>query len=416
MIAYRRFELDNGLRVILHRDNNSPMVAVNVAYGVGSRNEDAEKTGFAHLFEHLMFGGTRQVPDFDEVIQTSGGECNAFTNTDMTNYYNIAPAANLETLLWLEADRMANLNLSERKINIQKKVVIEEFKESCLNPPYGMSWHYLMDLCYKVHPYRWPTIGFNTDHISLATAEDIRGFYQKYYQPANAVLVITGRFETATAISMVEKWFGPLHSNGRPQDTWPAEPIQDAPRALTIEADVPLDSVYMAFPMSSRLEQGYYVADLLSDILSNGPSSRLYRSLFKEQKLFSYIDAFITGHMDPGLLVIEGKIHDEVSVEEACNAIWKQLEDLKERGISTYELDKVKHKTESNMAFGEVSILNKAINLAFFEMLGQPDLINAEMGLYRAVTPDMIREAAHDLLHPLKANTLLIVRAGAELI
>lgn len=409
MIPYTRYQLDNGLRVVLHHDMNSPMVAVNTAFNVGSRNEQDHKTGFAHLFEHLMFGGTKRVPDFDEIIQTAGGECNAFTNTDLTNYYNIAPASNLETLLWLEADRMQNLQLTERKINVQKKVVIEEFKETCINPPYGLSWHYLMDLCYKVHPYRWPTIGLSTDQIASASAEDVKDFFEQYYHTGNAVIVISGRFEQATAISLVEKWFGKLPAGEPAKPTWLQEPHQDAAREKIITADVPLDSIYMAFPMADRMHSDYYRSDLLSDILSNGPSSRLYRSLFKEQKLFSYIDAFITGHMDPGLFVIEGKVNDDVNIHDAYNAIWEQIDLLCDRGTSTYETDKVKNKTESNLAFSEVNILNKAINLAYFELIGDIELINSEMSLYQMITPDELFQHAKDLLRREKSNTLMLV-------
>jgi len=409
MIPYTRYQLDNGLRVVLHQDMNSPMVAVNTAYNVGSRNEQAHKTGFAHLFEHLMFSGTKRVPDFDDIVQTAGGECNAFTNTDLTNYYNIAPASNLETLLWLEADRMQNLQLSERKINVQKKVVIEEFKETCINPPYGLSWHHLMDLSYTVHPYRWPTIGLSTDQIATASAQDVKDFFEQYYHAGNAVIVITGRFERAKAISLVEKWFGKLPAGQPAMPTWPQEPLQISAREKIIESEVPLDSIYMAFPMSDRLHSDYYRADLLSDILSNGPSSRLYRSLFKDQKLFSYIDAFITGHMDPGLFVIEGKVNDDVNIHDAYNAIWEQIDLLCDRGTSTYETDKVKNKTESNLAFSEVNILNKAINLAYFELIGDIELINSEMSLYQMITPDELFQHAKDLLRRDKSNTLMLV-------
>lgn len=408
MIPYTRYVLDNGLRVVLHQDMNSPMVAVNLAFNVGSRNEQPSKTGYAHLFEHLMFSGTKKVPDYDMVIQTAGGECNAFTNTDQTNYYNIAPAANLETLLWLEADRMLNLQLSERKINVQKKVVVEEFKETCINPPYGMSWHHLMDLSYKVHPYRWPTIGLSIEQIKQATANDVRSFFERYYHVGNAVLVVSGRFEQSTAISLVEKWFGKLPAGEPSIPDWQEEPEQTKGRNLTLEEEVPMDSIYMAFRMSDRLNSDYYRADLLSDILSNGPSSRLYRSLFKEEKLFSYIDAFITGHMDPGLFVIEGKVNDDVDIQEAYEAIWYQIELFCDRGTSTYETDKVKNKTESNLAFSEVNMLNKAINLAFFELAGDIELINSELGLYQMVTSDELNQYANKLLQRNRCNTLMI--------
>lgn len=397
MIEFTKFTLDNGLRVIVHEDRTTPMVAVNVLYDVGSKDESPEKTGFAHLFEHLMFGGSKNVPDFDEPIQMAGGENNAFTNSDVTNYYEILPAENIEIAFWLESDRMVNLNFDEEVLETQRKVVVEEFKETCLNQPYGDAWHHLSGLSYKEHPYSWPTIGKVPQHVEAATMEDVKDFYTKYYCPNNAILVVAGNVRVEQVKILTEKWFGDIPKGEVPQRQYKQEPIQEAFREVNMESNVPLDSIYLAFHMPDRLHPDYYVADLLSDVLCNGASSRLYKHLLKEQKLFSSIDCYVSGSIEPGVLIIEGNPSKGISLITVEAAVWEMLEELKENGVTQRELEKVKNKVVSNLIFSETSVLNKAINLAFFELLKNANLINEELELYQSITLSDMRRVANTI-------------------
>ncbi len=398
MIEFSRFELANGLRVLVHEDDTTPMAAVNVLYDVGARDESPDKTGFAHLFEHLMFGGSLNVPDFDDPIQLAGGENNAFTNNDMTNFYDTLPAQNIETAFWLESDRMLSLNFSEQVLDVQRKVVVEEFKETCLNEPYGDMMHLLSDLVYKQHPYRWPTIGLVPAHIEGAGMPDVKQFFFRYYRPNNAILVVSGNVKTEEIRALAEKWFGDIPRGEVPPRNLPAEPEQTEFRQLTKEANVPVDAIYLAFRMAARSDPDFYIADLLSDILCTGPSSRLYRHLLKERQLFSGIDCFVSAFLDPGLFIIEGKPADGVTLEAAAAAIWEELEKLKNELIAGPELQKIKNKAESNLIFSEMSALNKAINLAFFELMGDPDLINKEAGIYQQISAEDIQRVAQQML------------------
>ena len=394
MIKFSRFELDNGLKVIVHEDDSTPMAAVNVLYNVGARDESPDKTGFAHLFEHLMFSGSANAPDFDDPIQMAGGENNAFTNNDITNFYDVVPAENMELVFWLESDRMLSLNINEQSLDVQRKVVVEEFKESCLNQPYGDAWHHISELAYQVHPYRWPTIGKVPQHIEDATLEDVQDFYLKHYQPNNAVLAVAGKVKLEEVKALAEKWFGDIPKGAVPKRDIPKEPIQKEFHQRIQNSKVPADALYLAFHGPGRQEKGYYTFDLLSDILSNGNSSRLYRRLLKERRLFTEIDAYITGSIDPGLLIIEGKPRNGVSLEDAEAAIWEELDLLKSELVAAHELQKVKNKVESTLIFSEASVLNKAINLAFFEVLGDADLINEEVVHYQVVSAEGILEMA----------------------
>ena len=392
MIAFEKFTLNNGLRVVVHEDDSTPMVAVNVLYNVGARDESPEKTGFAHLFEHLMFSGSENIPDFDEPIQLAGGENNAFTNNDITNFYDLLPAENIETAFWLESDRMKMLKFDQKNLEIQQKVVIEEFKETCLNEPYGDAWHFLADMAYKIHPYRWPTIGKIPKHVEDATLEEVKEFFFNYYRPNNAILVVAGKTTVAQVKTLAQKWFADIPSGKRPTRKIEVEPPQRKIQKQINPAKVPSDALYLAFHCPARVDKDYYAADLTSDILCNGSSSRLYRKLYKEQRLFNSIDAFITGNIDPGLLIIEGRPMPGVSLEKAEAAIWKELALLKKEGPAELELQKYKNKIESLLIFSESNILNKAINLAYFELLGDADLINTEKAAYLEVTrEDIIR-------------------------
>lgn len=400
MIQYQRFVLPNGLRLLVHEDHSTPMAAVSVQYDVGSRDESPERTGFAHLFEHLMFAGSKNAPNYDDPLQMAGGENNAFTNNDLTNFYVSLPAKNLETVLWLEADRMANLNINEESLSVQQKVVVEEFKETCLNEPYGDAWHHLSALAYKEHPYRWPTIGLVPEHISEASLEDVRSFYERFYHAGNAILVVAGDVTAEAVYRKVLKYFGPLPSGKTPERKSYFERTPSEAQHEFVEARVALDSLYMTFAMPHRTHPDFFVIDLLTDVLAEGPSSRLYRRLLKEQELATTIDAYVTGTHDAGLIVIEAKPREEVSLETLEEAILQQLEALRVELIPAIELEKVKNKLDSSMAFSELSIVNKAINLAFYEGIGNVELINTEETIYAKVTTEDLQRVAKKYLRP----------------
>lgn len=382
------------------------MVAVNVLYNVGARDEMPEKTGFAHLFEHLMFGGSANVPDFDDPIQNAGGENNAFTNNDVTNFYDILPADNIETALWLESDRMLSLNLDPQVLDVQRKVVVEEFKETCLNQPYGDVWHHLADMAYQVHPYRWPTIGKVPKHVEDATIDDVREFYGKFYAPNNAILAITGNIKTDKARKLAEKWFGDIPAKAVPERRLPKEPVQKQLQQRILHANVPVDALYMAFHAPGRMEASYYATDLLSDILSNGPSSRLYRHLLKERKLVTAIDCYITGNVDPGLFIVEARPAKGYDLQQIEEFIWEELDQLKSMPVQDRELEKVKNKMESSLIFSESNILTKALNLAFYELLGDPDQINREVELYSQITAEDLLRVSQSLFTRENCSTL----------
>ncbi len=407
MIEFTRFELSNGLRVLVHEDNSTPMVAVNVLYNVGSRDESPDKTGFAHLFEHLMFGGSANIPDFDDPIQMAGGENNAFTNSDFTNFYEVLPAENIETAFWLESDRMLSLSFDPKVLEVQQKVVVEEFKETCLNQPYGDAWHLISDLAYKVHPYRWPTIGLTPQHIEDATLQDVRDFFFRYYRPNNAILTVAGKVTPQEVRALAEKWFGDIPAGDIPPRQWPEEPVQHRLGRHIQHANVPVEAFYMTFHMPARLHPDYYAADLLSDVLCNGQSSRLFRRLLKEQQLFSSIDCYVTGTIDPGLLIIEGKPAEGISIDRCREAIWKELDLLKIEPVGEQELEKIKNKVESNLVFSEISVLTKASSLAFYELLGDAAMINAEGDHYRRVTAADIQRMAQTLLVESNCNEVI---------
>ena len=407
MVDYKKFVLENGLRVLVHEDHNTPMACVNVLYDVGARDEDPEKTGFAHLFEHLMFGGSVNIPNYDAALQQVGGENNAFTSNDITNYYITLPAVNLETALWLESDRMLSLAFSEQSLEVQRNVVIEEFKQRYLNRPYGDVWLRLRPLAYKEHPYRWATIGKELSHIEQATMEDVKAFFKKHYHPANAVLVVAGDVHFEEVKELVEKWFGPIPSQTEYTRALPQEPRQNEERREEIEAEVPVNSIYMAFHGPDRFSSDYHTMDLLSDVLSRGSSSRLFRRLVKEQLLFSEVNAYILGSIDSNLFVVEGKPLEHIPMEDAEAALWQQLTTLCEEGVTEKELEKVKNKVESTMVFAELSILDKAMNLAYFELLGDADDYNREVENYLNVMPEDIQRIAREIFRKDNTSTLI---------
>lgn len=392
MIHFERFVLDNGLRVLVHQDLSTPMAVVNVLYDVGARDEDPAKTGFAHLFEHLMFGGSVNIPVYDDPLQLAGGENNAYTTNDLTNYYCQLPAENIETAFWLESDRMLSLAFSKKSLEVQRKVVSEEFKEHYINKPYGDAWHKMRELVYSTHPYKWMTIGKELKHIEDATLEDVKAFFNKHYNPANAILVIAGNIEINRAKELAEKWFGPIPAGEKYQRNLPQEPAQTAPRFLEVKANVPLDALYKAWHIYPRTDERYYTADLISDILSGGASSRLYQALVKEKQYFSNIDCYHMGSTDAGIMVIEGKLVKGTDIKTADKAVEEELKKLQADGISVAELEKVKNKTESAMAFEDMSVMNRASSIAMYELLGDADLMNKELEKYQAVTAEKIAE------------------------
>lgn len=406
MIQFEKFTLANGLRVIVHRDESTPMVVMNIMYDVGSRDEDPHRTGFAHLFEHLMFGGSVNISSYDEPLQMAGGENNAYTTNDLTNYYLQMPAENLETAFWLESDRMLSLAFGEKSLEVQRKVVIEEFKEHYLNKPYGDAWHKMRELAYKTHPYRWMTIGKELSHIETAQLEDVKNFFFKYYRPVNAVMVVAGNVTVDKVKELSEKWFGDIPSGEKYERNVPQEPIQDEERKQTIKANVPLDAFYKCWHISSRLDKRYYIADLLSEILSGGGSSRLYQALVKEKQLFSNIECHHFGSTDAGLLAIEGKLVKGVKMEDAEKAVEQVLEGLKQEPVLETELQKVKNKTESMIAFEDMSVMNRANSLAYYELLGDAGMMNTELEKYAAVTAQDILEESRTIFRKENSNTL----------
>jgi len=406
MISFERFTLNNGLKVIVHEDASTPLACINILYDVGARDEHPNQTGFAHLFEHLMFGGSVNIPNYDTPLQEVGGENNAFTNNDITNYYLTLPAENLETGFWLESDRMLSLAFSEKSLEVQRNVVIEEFKQRYLNQPYGDEWLLIRPLAYQVHPYQWATIGKEISHISDAQMEDVRAFFNRFYNPSNAILVVAGNIKTEQVKQLAEKWFEPIPSGTKQPRNLPTEPVQLAPRHLSVERDVPSDAIHKLYHMVGRNHDDYYSQDLLSDILGRGTSSRLYQSLVKGSEMFSEINAFVTGNYDPGLFVISGRVKEGYTCEQADEAIQQEISKIIEQGIPESELSKVKNKSESSHVFGEMGVLNKAMNLAFAELMGDAALVNSEIDKILAVTSESIHLAAKTILRQENCSTL----------
>lgn len=398
-----RHTLANGLRIVHHEDTTTQMVAVNLLYNVGARNEDAEHTGYAHLLEHLMFEGSVNIPNYDIHVQLAGGENNAWTNNDLTNYYITIPKSNVETAFWLESDRMLGLALTEQSVKVQKEVVIEEFKQQHLNRPYGDVQHLIRALAYKVHPYRWPTIGITPQHIEQATRDSIMQFYHRYYTPGNAILSVVGNISFDEVVQMAEKWFGTIENKAMPSSTSRyihtplMEPEQKRMRRKTVYRHVPSDMLIMAFHMSDRYQQEYHVCDLITDILSAGQSSRLIQRLINTRKLFTSLDAYIQGSLDAGLLYIMGRLSDGVTFEEAEQAVWHELDTLKRGAVPDEELNKVRNRSESERTFNNISYLNRAINLAQLELIGQDPTLDDELTRYCSVTAEDIKHTSRKI-------------------
>lgn len=406
MINFERFELSNGLRVLVHQDKSTPIVAFNLLYDVGARDEDPNRTGFAHLFEHLMFGGSIHIADYDEVVENAGGQNNAFTSNDITNYYITLPKENIEHAFRLESDRMLSLAFTPKSLEVQRQVVIEEFKQNYLNQPYGDIHLLLRPLSYKKHPYQWPTIGKEISHIEEASMEDVKSFFYKHYAPNNAILVVAGDVNIDQIISLSEKWFGPIPKRNTVKRNLPKEPRQNEARTLKVKRDVPVDVIYKAYHMCSRVHEDFFATDLISDILSRGNSSRLYKSLVKEQKLFSDIDAFVGGELDESLFYFAGKLNPGVTMEDAEAGIQSEIDKLCETLVQDNELQKVKNKAIAAHKFSELNVLNKAINLATSELIGDAHLANKQIEFYEAVTAHKIKSVAEEIFRVSNSNTL----------
>lgn len=406
MVEFESTVLKNGLKVIVHEDRTMNIAVVNLAYKVGSRDEDPKHTGFAHLFEHLMFGGSINIPSYDEPLQKAGGENNAYTTPDLTNYYLTLPSKNIETGLWLESDRMLSLSFDPKVLEVQRKVVIEEFNQRYLNQPYGNVWHLMREMAYKRHPYRWPTIGKDISHIEEATMDHVKAFFGKYYVPNNATLVLGGDIGIDEGFKLAEKWFGEIPEGEPITRNIPSEPEQVEKRTTTVEENVPVDAFYKAFHMPGRANQDYHSVDLLSDILGRGKSSRLHRNLVDNKRIFSEINAYVTGSFDPGLLVVSGKLNKGKTFNEADEALTEIIQGVIETAVKSRELKKVKNQALSSHAFGEVQLLNRAMNLAYFDLLGDANMTNQEEELINAVTAEKIKSLAETILKEENSSTL----------
>ncbi len=408
MVKYDKFKLENGLTVIFHQDKTTPMAVVNTLYNVGARDEEFEKTGFAHLFEHLMFGGSLNIPEFDTPLQLAGGENNAFTSNDITNYYDVVPKQNIETALWLESDRMLSLAFTPKSLEVQRSVVIEEFKQRYLNQPYGDAMMLLRELAYIKHPYRWSTIGREISHIESATMDDVKAFFKKHYHPSNAILAIGGNFELAEIKAMVEKWYGDIPAGELNQRNLPQEPKQLVYREKTVEQKVPSDAFYYAFKMGKRLSKDYYVTDVLSDLVGSDKSSKLYVKIKKELKLVTSIGASVTGSIDDGLFMITGKLAPNATFEALDEALWEVLNEVKAKIIEEHELIRLKNKIKTAKAYQEKTLLNRIMNLCFFELLGNIEAINEELHRYDAITVNDLHRVAGEVFEKTNCSTLKI--------
>jgi zinc protease len=397
MVEFKKHMLANGLRVIAHKDTSTPMAVFNLLYDVGARDEDPERTGLAHLFEHLMFEGSVNIPEFDARLELAGGESNAFTTNDITSYHVSLPAVNLETAFWLESDRMLGLSFSEEKLKIQKNVVIEEFRQSYLNQPYGDTMLLLRPLAYKIHPYQWATIGKNIDHIDKITLNDVKAFFFRHYIPDKAILSVAGPLEAEDVFNLAEKWFGSIPTSSYNPRSIPQEPVQTIQRRLEVKRNVPASQIFMVFHTCGRKSTEFFATDLLSDVLSNGDSSRLKERLVKGKKLFSEVNAYLSGSIDTGLFIVTGKLHTEVSVDTGEEALWKELEDLMNVEINDLELQKVKNKIEASQTFSESNLMARTMNLAYFELLGNAELLNEQVSFYSSQTASDLKNMASKL-------------------
>lgn len=406
MIEFNQFKLKNGLHVIVHEDPYVQTAVVNLMYNVGSKNEASHKTGFAHLFEHLMFGGSKHVKNYDAALQLVGGENNAFTSPDITNYYITLPAQNIETAFWLESDRMLSLSFDPHVLEVQRKVVIEEFKQRYLNQPYGDVQFLMREMAYQYHPYQWPTIGKEISHIEEATMDDVKDFFYRFYRPENAVLVVGGNVNTDQIKEMAEKWFGSIPSGKTASPDIPKEPEQQSKRFKKVVADVPSSAFYKCYHTCARTDDAYYATDIVSDILGSGKSSRLHQSLIDEQQVFTTITASVNGSIHPGLLTISGRLHENISPEQAEEAVDQVIHDFFTNGISDDELFKVKNQAASGMLFSQVDLLERCVGLAYAHTIGDANKVNTDINIINDLTGEDLMTAAKKVLREENASVL----------
>ncbi len=406
-IKFSKRVLHNGLTVIIHRDISTAMASINLLYKVGSRDEDFNHTGLAHLFEHLMFSGSERVENFDEVLQRAAAENNAFTNNEYTNYYIALPATNLATALFVEADRLRALTLSQESLDVQRKVVVEEFAQRYTNKPYGDVWPMLREMLYdNEHPYSYTTIGRSTQHIEKTTLEDARRFYNRYYTPQNAILSIVSPLETELVFQEVQRWFEtiePKHTESLERD-FSQFNYKNSHRE--VERDVPASMIYICIPMEGRTSHQATVLDVATDVLSGGESSRLVQRLVKGDALFSSVNCYLTAEKGTGILVTTGRLMEGVTMEQAEEALWRELDNIARDGVTSYELEKVRNKYEANNYFSLINSLNKAMNLAYYEFLGSADMINSVVEQHAAVENHHIKEVCSEIFQKEKASTL----------
>ena len=410
MISYITHTLNNGLSVLLHEDADTPLVTINLLYKVGARNESPSRTGFAHLFEHLMFGGTKAVPDFDRVVNQLGGEANAFTNNDFTNYYLTVPATHLEEALQLEADRMRGPLFTQHALEVQRKVVTEEYNQRYINQPYGDMWLILRPLCYDVHPYRWCTIGADIRHVQEAPLEEVEAFFHRYYNPNNALMAIAGNIHAEKTLKLVERLFGSIANHSEIPvnlDDTLQEPEPIEARRQTIYRNVPTAAITKAYLMSDRLNADFYCYDLISDVLSNGQSSRFYNDLVKRQGLFSEVNAYITGDVDKGLFVCNARLCEGINVEVAEAAIDDALQQMVEEAVPQHELQKVVNKYESTFAFSQYKAADRAQSLCYYHMLGHIEWVNSEPSNYYPIRPEDLQRVAAKCFQSHRSRTLV---------
>ena len=408
MIRSSSATLDNGLRIVHHADSYTPMVAVDLLYGVGARDEDPGHTGIAHLLEHMMFGGSANVPDFDRHTERACGWNNAWTSNDYTNFYSVVPAENIETIFWLESDRMLQPSFTSETFDVQRQVVIEEFKQTCLNRPYATLGHSLRALLYQVHPYRWPTIGLTPDHIASLTLDRVRTFFHANYTPDRAVLSVAGNIAFERVVELADKWFGNIPRGNVPRRILPAEPLPDAPRRLTVKgANEPQTSITIAYPMMAHGCEGYEAADIITDILAAGRASRFHQTLIAQGNVFTEADASILGSDQPGYIMVNGLIAPGIDnpEEQAEQTLLQQLSRLTDDGITPHELQRAVNRFESRFRYSKAGILAKAQALAKAAMQGYD--INSVTARYRALNVDHVNATARALLRPDRSATLL---------
>lgn len=406
MLSIRKTILDNGLRVIVHEDHTTPLAACNIVYNVGSRDEHPDHTGFAHLMEHFMFTGSKNVPDFDKVLQKVGAINNAYTSQDLTHYYEVLPANNLETTLWLESDRMLELAFRQQSLDIQKQVVIEEFKENFLNRPYGDLMMLFNQMAYERHPYQWLPIGKKPEHIAEVDMDMIKDFYYRFYRPNNAVLVVAGNVHFDEVAALAEKWFGDIPPGDVPEKNYPKELPQKNLRIKTVERNVPSDVLMKGWLMCNRMHPDYYACDLLSDMFGTGQSSYLYQKLVNEQKLFTDISASVMGTTDEGLFLISGRPVEGVSIEDADAALCSYLYGFKPDNNFSHDLEKVQNRAESVLLNNEIKIDDRATNLAVGETISNVEYFLDERQHYFDVTEEQMLRLISEMLTEKRSNTL----------